>query len=80
MEDPSKVIVQDLIAIDRIGDRWHRVLWKGQYRRLLRLGPNLNLNVEDLRSWRGIEFHHGWQRYRREGQICSGDDKRCWRC
>jgi hypothetical protein len=53
MEDPSKVIVQDLIAIDRIGDRWHRVLWKGQYRRLLRLGPNLNLNVEDLRSWRG---------------------------
>ena len=53
MEDTSKVIVQDQIPIDRTEDRWHRVLWKGLYRRLLRLGPDLNLNVEELRSWRG---------------------------
>ena len=52
MEESSKVVISDPIPITRRDDRQHKLVWKGYWRRVLRIGPRLTLS-EELKSWRG---------------------------
>ena len=53
MEDPTRVLLRDDVPLERNGARSHFLLWKGTWRRIIRLGPSLNLNTSELKSWRG---------------------------